>query len=186
MPVKKSKKKAKKADSKKTLRQAIKKAVEKLPGLMIERVRLSELAIEPEVSGADVENTDSTELNPTTLNQKHAARHTDFKNNPQQTHWLWLGVIFFCVIIFGLWGWNMFMVVQNTTQADSTDSWLPDPVSEDLRTVWKEVENKTDNQTGNESLKTKIKTEISSLMIQVNALKNTTTTSATGSIEITL
>ena len=179
MPVKRGKSKTGK--TKKTLRQDIKKAVEKLPGLIVERVRLSESKTEkkiPQVEQIPEPIQTQQEKEPRSNNRMR------MQHNPRQTRWLWTGVVIFCLVIFSMWGWNMYVMITDATEGtESNSGWLPDPVKDDLRTVWQEVgapDNETDK---NETIKEKIKSDLRGLVAQIKSLPAATATSTTTTVE---
>ncbi|MBI4993256.1 MAG: hypothetical protein HZC26_03955, partial [Candidatus Magasanikbacteria bacterium] len=174
MPVKKSKKPKKEKISKKE----VKEAVEKLPGLIVEQVRLSEP--EPQKEAAEIEQApEPIQTRPETPRSNNRTR---LRHDPRQTRWLWTGVVIFCLVIFSMWGWNMYVMITDATQGNGSDKgWLPDPVKDDLRTVWQEVGAPDNESDGNETIKEKIKTDIKSLITQVKNLPDAITTSTTAS-----
>ncbi|MBI4427047.1 MAG: hypothetical protein HY569_00995 [Candidatus Magasanikbacteria bacterium] len=176
MPVKRGKSKASKA--KKNLRQDIRKAVEKLPGLIVERVRLSKP--EPQTGAAEIEQApEPIQTQPEAPRSNNQAR---MRHDPRQTRWLWTGVVVFCLVIFSMWGWNMYVLITDATQGNGPDKgWLPDPVKDDLRTVWQEVGAPDDATDKKETIKEKIKTDIKLLITQVKNLPDAITTSTTAS-----
>jgi len=174
MPVKKSKKLKKEKISKKE----VKEAVEKLPGLIVERVRLSES--EKEIETPQIEQI--PEPNKTQPTEKNSNNRTRMRHNPSQTHWLWTGVVIFCLVIFSMWGWNMYVMITDATQGTGSNrGWLPDPVKDDLRTVWQEVGAPDDATDKKETIKEKIKTDLKLLITQVKNLPDAITTSTTAS-----
>ena len=168
MPVKKNKK----TSEKKTLKRDIKKAVEKLPGLIVERVRLSESQTEKEIPPQ------------TQQEEPRSNKHARMQQNPRQARWLWTGVIIFCLVIFSMWGWNMYVMITDTTEgAGSNSGWLPDPVRDDLRTVWQEVGAPDDQTDENETIKEKIKSDLRGLVAQIKSLPAAVATSTTTTAE---
>lgn len=166
----------KKAKVSKKDKKEIKKAVEKLPGLIVERVRLSEPAPQMEIPAIEPSQ------EPTSQKPNSSGRARVY-HNPRQTRWLWIGVISFCLMIFGLWGWNTYVLITDTTKDAESKSWLPNPVSDDLRTVWEEVgaaDNSGDNK---ETIKEKIKTNLRGLVTQIKSASTVTSTSTVSSTE---
>lgn len=170
----------KKAKVSKKDKKEIKKAVEKLPGLIIEQVRLSEPAphaVEPILKSESKIEAEQEKKRP--INTYHG---------PRQVRWLWVGVISFCLVIFSLWGWNMYILITDATEGtDSNKGWLPDPVSDDLRTVWQEIGAADNEADGKETIKEKVKSDLRGLMTQIkNASAFTATSTAASSTEISL
>lgn len=166
----------KKAKVSKKDKKEIKKAVEKLPGLIIEQVRLSEPAphaVEPILKSESKIEAEQEKKRP--INTYHG---------PRQVRWLWVGVISFCLVIFSLWGWNMYILITDATEeTGSNKGWLPDPVKEDLRTVWQEVGAPDDETDKNETVKEKIKSDLRGLVAQIKSLPAAVTTSTATTTE---
>jgi len=155
-------------------------AVEKLPGLIVERARLSEQ--ESRTETPEIEQ--APEPIETRLKEPRSANRARMRHNPRQTRWLWTGVVIFCLVIFSLWGWNTYVMITDTTQGTETSKgWLPDPVKDDLRTVWQEVGAPDDQMDENETIKEKIKSDLRGLVAQIKSLPAAVATSTTTTTE---
>ncbi len=125
MPVKKKPKKkpAKKTDRKKTTankikksnQKEIKKAVEKLPGLIVEKIKIQEKIAEENLNSRPAPTImEIKELKPVGEIKTRVGENFD---DGRDKKWLmWLGVIIFITIIFGLWGWNLYVKFQDSAK----------------------------------------------------------------------
>ncbi len=176
MPVKKTKPKAKKKPTKKKvvkkkkavkapakkkknkkIKEDIKKAVDKIPGLMVEQVKVPEEKPEP----APV------------AHKKVIQRHY---HQPGKLPWLWLGVIIFSAAIFGIWGLNMYSFIQDAYQEPKTTL---NPLQEstlEFKEIFQEEEENT------ESIKESLR---NGLALLFSAIASSTPATTTDSIVVT-
>ena len=168
-------KKNKKSKKEKISKKDVKRAVEKLPGLIVEQVRLAEN--EPQAESLMVEQ--AQEQVETQPEERRSANRARMRHNPSQTRWLWTGVVIFCLVIFSMWGWNMYVMIGDATQTNGPTTWMPNTVTDDLRAVWEEVGAEDDELDGKETVKEKIKTNLKDLIAQVKNLPTAIATSTT-------
>lgn len=180
--VKKPRKKVvkKKISTKKVDKKELKKAVDKLPGLIVEKVKLEKKEVEPEqIIEQPKDVIEIRELKPTGETKTRVGQNYD---DGRDRKWLmWLGVIIFTIAILVLWGWNLIVKFQDTTNTGELG--IINNVKEDIQTTLNtpeqeasEVESAETKSESDEDIKEKIKQNLANILADINTEPTTTTT----------
>ncbi len=186
-------KKTSKTTKKGLNKKEVKKAVDKLPGLIIEQIKLEEETNKNKQ--AEPRPTESRELKPA-----KKPKQADWKNyyDGRDRKWLlWFGVIIFTSMVFVMWGWNLFVKIQDTV--DSEEMEILPRAKKDLQIILEEPIDETEEQesiteeavvvtTTEENLfdiKEKIKQNLSDLISTATSSTISTTTTSTAQTSTT-